>query len=702
MTMIARTLAATGTLFLSLGVASHAFAQNPVPFIDSLSPTATEPGTGQDLELTIRGGGFSPAAKVNFNGTSLTPNGVKAAQLTVTVPATSLEVPSTANVTVVNPNAAPLVGVSNVAYLPIRVPANVVSTTRKDLPEPGATFGESASVGDFNGDGKLDIAMANTTAFGDLAESEVHILLGDGTGNFISRPKVNFPGNTTFAPTVLDFNGDGKLDLAVQTYTQFADGRFCEGSHFFFGDGSGNLAIGQSTECQGLGFVRTAVGDFNSDGKLDLVGHNRGETDFAILLGDGTGNFSTGPTLNVSIPFEGMAAGDFNGDGKLDLVSVSQFPLSVFILAGDGTGHFVTGPDNPLNKIPTRGVIAVSDFNRDGKLDLAVPNEYDGTVSISLGDGTGTFTTSSIVVDRLARFSYPITLAAGDFNGDGKMDVTAGGDRTISVLLGDGTGAFTTAPDLAASALSIAAADFNGDGRLDLLVELSGISIQLQTTPGPAPEITPSTLAVGSHYVGRWINSYLTLTNIGTSTLNVTSSSLTPDPGTRFDDFRPDLNTCAWPNPVAPGETCSIHVPFKASDAGPKSATLTIWDNAGSGAQTVHLTGTGVAHTPVRITPPRLDFGSHHLYRYINSWLAVTNLDPISLYINAVTVAPSDHFGADLRWCQNPVAPGGTCWVHVFFRAVSPGPKSAELTITDIVGTEPQTVPLTGTGIAGP
>src|SRR6476469_9336038 len=77
--MIARTLAATGTLFLSLCLlASRALAQNPVPFIDSLSPTATEPGTGQDLQLTIRGAGFSPTAKVNFNGATLTPNAVMA------------------------------------------------------------------------------------------------------------------------------------------------------------------------------------------------------------------------------------------------------------------------------------------------------------------------------------------------------------------------------------------------------------------------------------------------------------------------------------------------------------------------------------------------------------------------------------------------------------------------------------------------
>src|SRR5215469_1062673 len=116
-------------LFLALGfVTSNAQAQNPTPYIDSLSPVATAPGTGQNLQLTILGTGFAPGATVNFNGTSLTASSISNSQIIVTVPASSLAAALTARVTVVNPNTVPLEGTSNAVFFPITIPTASVST----------------------------------------------------------------------------------------------------------------------------------------------------------------------------------------------------------------------------------------------------------------------------------------------------------------------------------------------------------------------------------------------------------------------------------------------------------------------------------------------------------------------------------------------------------------------------------------------
>jgi hypothetical protein len=322
-------------------------------------------------------------------------------------------------------------------------------------------------VGDFNGDGHLDLAVANTYS------GTVSILLGDGTGNFTLTATITV-GYYPYSIAVGDFNGDGNLDLAVANY---ASGTVS----ILLGDGTGNFSAG-ATLTVGNSPYSIAAGDFNGDGNLDLAVANSADGTVSILLGDGTGNFTLAATVTVGNSPHSVVAGDFLGNGNLDLAVANSGDGTVSILKGDGTGNFSSFPNSPVTVGYTPTSVAVGDFNGDGILDLAVANECGndprcssaGTVSILLSDGAGNFlpaVTSPVTVGV-----NPWSIAVGDFNNDGNLDLAVANftNGTVSVLLGDGAGNFTSATALPVSVgvkpESVAVGDFNGDGNPDLAV----------------------------------------------------------------------------------------------------------------------------------------------------------------------------------------------------------------------------------------
>ena len=342
---------------------------------------------------------------------------------------------------------------------------------------PAGTTPVSVAVGDFNGDGKQDLATAN---FG--PPWDVSILLGDGTGNF--SPASNYFGVGQFPNSVAvgDFNGDGKQDLAVGSIN---------GVSILLGDGAGHFSA--NTNFGGLYLGAVAVGDFNGDGKQDLAAANAGSDNVSILLGDGTGNFGAPTNVAVGDSPHSVAVGDFNGDGKQDLaVANDTFSGTVSILLGDGTGNFSAATNFTAGTYPRS--VAVGDFNGDGKQDLAVANDtFSGPVSILLGDGTGNFSAPT----NFTAGSHPHSVAVGDFNGDGKQDLAAANDGSdnVSILLGDGTGNFGAPRNFAVggSSYSVAVGDFNGDGKQDLAAANDGsdnVSILLRDCP--VSQITPA------------------------------------------------------------------------------------------------------------------------------------------------------------------------------------------------------------------
>src|SRR5258708_4199700 len=216
-----------------------------------------------------------------------------------------------------------------------------------------------------------------------------------------------------------------------------------------------------------------AEGDFRGDGKLDLVTANGfigNEPDLKIFLGNGDGTFQ--PPVSISVGHGGasaLAVGDFNRDGKLDIAAANFGGQSVGVLMGNGDGTFQSAVSYPVGMLPGavivggllgyRDSIAVGDLNGDGKLDIVTANANVKDVSVLLGNGDGTFQPSkSFAVDKpppAVQFGvYPVgpdSVAVGDLNADGKLDlVVANGDaQDVSVLLGNGDGTFQPAVNYA-------------------------------------------------------------------------------------------------------------------------------------------------------------------------------------------------------------------------------------------------------------
>jgi hypothetical protein len=257
-----------------------------------------------------------------------------------------------------------------------------------------------------------------------------------------------------------DFNGDGKLDLVTVNQTDST-------VSVLLGNGGGTFQTQLTQVTPGASFY-LAVGDFNGDGKLDLAVSSSNTV--SVLLGNGDGTFQTSMFSTTVTSADAIAVGDFNGDGKLDLAVTGTNVVNV--LLGNGDGTFQTAVSYATGSSPRS--IAVGDFNGDGKLDLAVVNEgsSNGTngLSVLLGNGDGTFQTQV----NYTTSGNPISVAAGDFNGDGNLDLVVAniGNSTLGVLLGTGAGTFgaqVTYSEGSAAVIFVAIGDFNGDGKLDLV-----------------------------------------------------------------------------------------------------------------------------------------------------------------------------------------------------------------------------------------
>ncbi|PYL01437.1 MAG: hypothetical protein DME19_01680 [Verrucomicrobia bacterium] len=321
---------------------------------------------------------------------------------------------------------------------------------------------QAVVVGDFNGDGKPDLAVANN------GSTNVAVLLGNGDATFQTAISYGVGGSppppyaATGVLAIGDFNRDGKVDLAVANSGGVS---VLSG----IGDGTFQNAVNYAT---GGSASSVVVGDFNGDGKPDLAVNNSGGV--SVLLGNGDGTFQAAANYGIAGATSSVVARDFNGDGKTDLaVASATTPSSsdnVSVLLGNGDGTLQAAVPYVVGSSPYS--VTAGDFNGDGKPDLALTTGVG--ILLLLGNGDGTF---QIAVNYGAG-SGPSSVSVGDFNGDGRADLAAAnfGSTNVSILLGNGDGTFQTAANyvVGANPQAVAAADFNGDGKLDLAVANSG------------------------------------------------------------------------------------------------------------------------------------------------------------------------------------------------------------------------------------
>ena len=311
----------------------------------------------------------------------------------------------------------------------------------------------SIAVGDFNGDGKIDLAVTNE------GDNTVSILLGNGDGTFQSQTTIA----TGLAPDAIvtgDFNGDGKLDLAVANFTDNT-------ISIFLGNGNGTFAAGRMIT--GINSpVAMVTGDFRNSGKLDLAVLDQADGLVSVLLGNGDGTFANKIDTSVGRTPTALVTGDFNGDGETDLAVTNSGSNSVSVLLGNKDGTFPKRRDFGTGVGPS--AIAAADFNADGRLDLAVTNKIDNTLSIFPGNGDGTFGAStSFTTD-----AGPTALLSGSFSSSTFPDliVVCQSANTLDIFLGLGNASFATPLSVPTGSSPVAAAkgDFAGTGLLDVAV----------------------------------------------------------------------------------------------------------------------------------------------------------------------------------------------------------------------------------------
>lgn len=347
------------------------------------------------------------------------------------------------------------------------------------LPTPLLDLGTSLRyqvVADFNNDGRPDLAIWES-----LTDVLV-VRLGNGDGTFVDVPQV--PGSEPWGGKLVtaDFNGDGKVDLAAPN-----------GDHvnITLGNGDGTFQARVAYPLSGVdvhNFFALAAGDLNGDGQADLIAAGKEfagplESDaIRVLLNNGDGTFTQSSAYSaVSSSFNGpsvVTLFDADGDGDLDAHVRFYFDARIFLGNGDGT--FPTSSVFPHN----RGEVLVGDFNGDGVPDLALGDDPPSIgspeqVRIHLGVGNGTFAAPVVYTG-----GGQSSVVVADFDQDGVLDLAysteSAPDSAVAVRLGLGDGTFQTLPlvfavistqnsQVQGSGLgAFVSADFNGDGRPDL------------------------------------------------------------------------------------------------------------------------------------------------------------------------------------------------------------------------------------------
>lgn len=378
------------------------------------------------------------------------------------------------------------------------------------------------ATGDLNADGRMDVVSVGNWAAFSGAYGSVNVSLGQADGSVKITNNYSAANNRFHSPQLIDLTGDGKLDLlvgdstggTVQVLRGQGDGKFVWHS---------SMSVGRNDSL--------VVSDFNRDGHMDaaVLSPNGPASRLQILLGNGNGSFRVGQITNLpgDIHTAGsLAVGDVNRDGQPDVLVARPISNSIITMLGRSDGTFQTGSTISM---ANPGGMALSDLNGDGNVDLAVARPSQNTVAIFQGDGRGSFSTSR----ELAVGTSPRTVLLSDLNADGFKDVIVANSNSGNVTVWEGraSGGFDGRRDFSAgpSSLgrkllptSLALGDFNRDGRMDLVVGHGKSDIIESNQSRQVTILTAAGAVVGNP--GRLqfeTGSYSVNENAGTATVKV-------------------------------------------------------------------------------------------------------------------------------------------------------------------------------------
>ena len=644
-------------LFLVLISTMMLAKSNPVPLIaQPLVPASVAPGHGA-FTLTVNGAGFGPNAAVYWNGSIRSTTVLSDSTVQAQINAADVANKGTAWVTVANPGAA----FSNVAYLPIRDSDKGLGFLHKNLAISNVG---PVVVGDFNNDGKLDVAMGNKNG------TTLDIFLGRGNGTF-KAPIVTRLKAAIVYMVAGDFNGDGNLDLAVLQF--FNIYRIT----VFLGNGDGTFTKKTTFNAEPHATLLSAA-DFDGDGKLDLYVNGSDRYDgifFRIKLGNGDGTFkdsNEGGYFGDYCIDGPPAIGDFNGDGLLDIAAVDSCSgVEVFL----NNGNSFQGQSYPTKF--GGSYVAAADVNGDGKVDLVT----DG-VSVLLGNGDGTFKDGGGTLSHGGG-----SVNVGDFNGDGKLDIASG----LRMLLGNGDGTFQKPLTFAGlfSPGPLSMGDFNGDGKLDLLGITSNATLALFEQV--RVYLTPIKLDFGVQGIGKTSRPRAaSLTNFDRNSLIITGIDIT---GKNSNDFA-QTNDCG--SGLPPNGSCHIKVTFTPSLKGQEDASLNVTYKS-SGTLTMPLTGIGEKLvTTVTLKPSSLRYAVQLVGTKSRPQTAtLTNTGNQLVKISSIMATAQF---SQTNNCPSSLPVGGSCQIQVVFSPTDPGNIKGTLSVADDAEGSPQTVALSGVG----